>query len=860
MIMLLRGIVLIFFIAVAQFGCAQTKVHGVVSSATGENVEGAIIRAIANDSTILAYTMSDENGKYDLSFSTKAKRLAVVVGLIGYNTIRRDIENKAQYCNFVLNENSVLLKEVVVKAPDISQRGDTLTYNLASYLSKGDYTLKDALKKLPGVEINDKGKIKYLGKDISNFYIEGLDLLGGKYNIATTNIPAEYVNSVQILNNHQPVKMDKNIFSDDVAVNVKLSKKAKFRPVGSTEASVGYGEKCLYQIGGSGMLFNSKFQTINAIKLGNINEFAVDEATDHFSSAEKKASVAEKVIGNISVSKPPIETDRYTNPSDRLALVNTINKLSAASTLKINAGYSYSKYKYEYGLLRNYYDGQQNIILNQSMKPESSLNKPSFLIQYENNASSVYIKNRFASWASFTKSELPTVKGDVESFQMQDINEFNLQNNFSISWLRRKLRWNVSSFLQTDNSPDVELSINDGNLDITQKSRVREFVSKTKMSATMTQGRTRLYLPLSLDYSYQKVNTVLDGSSGESRNDNSLNNLQVLFSPQYEYATSQLVLRTNLAIRNNFINERIRHDNTGLTKYIFSVCPELYLNYKVSARSAFRSKLNYARTLGDVTDFLMSPIQMDLTTQRISSGVLTDNKSLIANVHYDYKIPMKMWFFYADLIYENNKHNQLLSQSVTQEMVVQKNIYMPNRSNSISAGLGLTKRIRSINTKLSAYFSYVLNNETMMQNEQLIDLTSKSYAFSPSISSTPFKCLELDYDGNVYKTVSQYLSVEKAFWSQKHSFKMKLFPISSLQMQFVADITKRDISDDVSKTIALFDFGVSYRHKAIKIDLKLNNILNERKYSYTIYDTINTFTYDYKLRGRELLLSISLIK
>ena len=34
--------------------------------------------------------------------------------------------------------------------------------------------LKDAMKKLPGIEVGDKGSIKYLGKEISNFYINGL--------------------------------------------------------------------------------------------------------------------------------------------------------------------------------------------------------------------------------------------------------------------------------------------------------------------------------------------------------------------------------------------------------------------------------------------------------------------------------------------------------------------------------------------------------------------------------------------------------------------------------------------------------------------------------------------------------------
>ena len=169
------------------------------------------------------------------------------------------------------------------KAPQIIQRGDTLSYRLSSFAGKGDYTLRDAMKRLPGIEVTSSGSIKYLGKDISNFYIEGMDLLGGQYNVATNNIPADYVTSVQVLNNHKDAKMDKDVLSDDVAINIKLSKHAKFKPVGTYEAIGGLGSNGgLYQTNGAGMLFKSRMQLLGTFKIGNIREFATDENINHF--------------------------------------------------------------------------------------------------------------------------------------------------------------------------------------------------------------------------------------------------------------------------------------------------------------------------------------------------------------------------------------------------------------------------------------------------------------------------------------------------------------------------------------------------------------------------------------------------
>lgn len=57
------------------------------------------------------------------------------------------------------------------------------------------------------MEVDASGKISYQGKAISKFYIEGLDMLGGQYGLATKNIKADDVASVQVYENHQPIRV-----------------------------------------------------------------------------------------------------------------------------------------------------------------------------------------------------------------------------------------------------------------------------------------------------------------------------------------------------------------------------------------------------------------------------------------------------------------------------------------------------------------------------------------------------------------------------------------------------------------------------------------------------------------------------
>lgn len=65
---------------------------------------------------------------------------------MGYESVENEILNMSQTCNITMKEKATELKEVVVKAPAIYQRGDTLSFHLSAYTTQSDYTLKDALK------------------------------------------------------------------------------------------------------------------------------------------------------------------------------------------------------------------------------------------------------------------------------------------------------------------------------------------------------------------------------------------------------------------------------------------------------------------------------------------------------------------------------------------------------------------------------------------------------------------------------------------------------------------------------------------------------------------------------------------
>ena len=853
----------------------QLSVKGTVKDESGVPVSGAIVKVSVQEA-VLGYSIVDESGHYEIHFKTDAKQVTVSAECLGYESVTVTLPcSSTAGCNLTMKEKATALKEVVVKAPAIHQRGDTISYSLPSYATKGDYTLKDAIKKLPGIDVTEAGAIKYLGKDISKFYIEGLDLLGGKYNIATNNIPASYVNQVQVLSNHQEAKVDKDVFSDDVAINIKLSDKAKLKPTGTYEAAAGYGDDWLYSLSGAGMLFAPKTQAIATVKTGNISSFATDgcKTLTESSVSESKAS---ELLGNLSASEAPLKPERFLSPSDILVTLNAIRKTGRNSTIKANAGYSTSKSYYEYSQTSLYYDGSGNMQVNRSVSPESTLRKPWLSMTFQNNSPKCYINEDISLKTTSRESTIPTSQNGNMLVQSQTLRDVDLKNNFTSRWRTSKLRWNASSVLEYSEAPTARLEISsDENEGIYQNAQSKGFRTENRLSAVFESGLNRLYVPLMLNYSSDNITTSLDDRLAAGMNDVTYSQLSVAATPQYEYTHPhrKFVFRAELPIRLDNISSRQEGKDyfqnfgnvqnfenslspTALSDLYFSLCPDVYFNWNVSPRSVLRATASYSRTFGDALDFLTAPVRLDETTLRSSSGILADTKTLTANLHYDFKIPLEQWFINADLAYVRNWNNLIASQSVADGDVLIGSLAQPNVSDNLVAQLGVTKQITSIRTKISLTGSAFFSNQSIMQSGNHVDVFWQSTAISPSLFSHPLDWLELDYSGEFAKTSSNYGSVRKHYLSQSHDIALKLLPGDTFKFTAEAELSRHQITDDLTKTMALLDCGLSFRHRSMQLSLDLRNLLNQKFYSYTIYSAVNTFTYDYRLRGRELILTL----
>lgn len=258
---------------------AQTQtIHGRLGDTAGKPVVSAAVSLLSpGDSTLEAFGVSDASGLFEIK-AVKNGAYLLQVASMGHAMFYKPlfIPVSGNELGFiVLRSDAHLLQEIEVKGVKIPVllRGDTVEYNAGSFRTRDDAVVEELLKKLPGVQVDNAGNVKAMGKDVRRVLVDGKEFFGDDPKMATKNLPADAIDKVQVFGNRSDAAKFTGI-DDGVrnqTINLKLKKDRRNGYFGNVEA--GGGSDAHYQ--GSARLFKFRpEQQIAALgMLNNINKF-----------------------------------------------------------------------------------------------------------------------------------------------------------------------------------------------------------------------------------------------------------------------------------------------------------------------------------------------------------------------------------------------------------------------------------------------------------------------------------------------------------------------------------------------------------------------------------------------------------
>ncbi|MBC3847347.1 TonB-dependent receptor [Winogradskyella echinorum] len=272
----MKKLVLVFALLFAILSFSQEKSFEIVGTLMAENdntpIESATVYVERiKDSTIVTYTISDKDGKFKLQNSTYDSSLNFFVSYVGYETYLKKltIDKEKIDLGTISLKLSNQLDEVLIKSTaPITIKKDTLEFNVKSFKTKKDANVEDLLKQLPGVEVDEEGKITVNGKEVNKILVNGKPFFGNDPTITTKNLTKDIIEKIQIVDTKTKSQAFTGEAGDDENKTINLTIKEENNKGVFGRVSAGAGTDKRYEFAGMANFFDND-QRISVLVGGN---------------------------------------------------------------------------------------------------------------------------------------------------------------------------------------------------------------------------------------------------------------------------------------------------------------------------------------------------------------------------------------------------------------------------------------------------------------------------------------------------------------------------------------------------------------------------------------------------------------
>lgn len=866
----------------------QRTYSGSVSDST-RPVASANVFIVNGDAVLLSFAITNDRGGFQINLPRNLMQQALWIEAtcIGYKKERIKFDPEKQKYEFRLTRDPVFLQEVTVtNRPKLQQMGDTLRYIVSSFAEKEDRSIGDVLRRMPGIKIMEDGTIYYNDKQIDNLYIQGDDLMSGKYGTATKVIRKEMIRSVDVIQNHQPIKVLKDkVFSDKASINLVLADENSIKV--SAGGSVGLGLPRLYDISANTILLNKKIKSINLASLNNAgndyrNQLKSQGSGNMAGSIDK--DIAELTLSMSSAPLPNIAQQYYFDNNSLIFNLNNLYNLKKGVQLKANvqAFNDVNHFRYN-GNTKNFANGDTIIY----QDDERVRNHPKFFngtFQVLANKEKFYFSNtlQYISWQDDNSSQMQfnnnAFSQGLRNRRYELTNDVHwmpaLKSNtvFEVRWLFKRINYNKRLTLYDG----FVSSINghEGLYDsIIQKLRDPVFLSHIYLSGKRSWRWGTVYQNAGWIMEDHLMRSSLlflkDGYltpySGDDGNHQSWRSHQYYISPGVDFKVNKWSGTLQLPVIWQQIRDIQKYygHNSVLNKIRFN--PKWTLRHQFSLEKQLSLNYSYNTTFGDFTDTYIGNVLKNYRNLSSSQGVLPVSEIHSSSLNYGHQKSIKLFFFNANVNYTHIAANTMLASNITDSIEQTELIMESNIQKRWSANAGISKFIFSvkINTSLKAGYSFssssiILNNEPTSINSSML---SASIQFAKRFS----ELISLEYTGK-YELIKVSSSgnasakqLPQKVQNLNQTIKTSFIPSKKLLFDFVIRnaIQKNNF---IVQDYFFADAKIRYTFSKKKFDLNIEgfNLFNVKNYIYFNADSYRLISNHYYLRGRMIMAKVDI--
>lgn len=743
---------------------------------------------------IVQFATSKQDGSFSISLKVDFENILVEITKYGFEKesfhFKRSALEENQILNVRMEESVVALEEVNIRqAPKIEVKEDTVNYRASAFLDGSERKVEDLLKKLPGIVVDDQGKIKYNGKNVEKVLLEGDDLFDSNYTLGTKNMNVDIVDQVQAIENFTENALLRGIQdSDKVALNLKLKKNMLDL---SGNASFGYGIENRHQTDLNALAISKSLKNFSNLTYNNLGEN--NSPYDFFSFQKsledlKYSGIKAPKLIHERIFSSGLENQRANINDNWFSSFSNIYKFSKRLSARINLTYYQDQLNFFSSNFSDFtFEDGTNLTISEQ---ENVVKKPEL---YDGNVKLTWhsSENSLMEWTSKWAFENIRTKATLFTNQQNDLfTALHSESFFTFQELLFTQKLNDKNALQikgvfSRNDVPQNFQLAPG-LDfvtgrILENSRNHQLSGFSKnhweLNSTLlgAKNKDKFQVSAAVKFTQNQLGSQLFQNENQLNDDykNDLN-FDVLTSNVqgfYNFKFGRLSVKPTLTLKNYAWKRGEYQQFTKGNQFVFS--PSLNLNYKLNSVLNVFTSYNYDKTpLSEsnlYSGFVLS------SNRSLSKKPFTDDfqKNQSISVGMGIHDMYNQFSMHASLNYNKQKNNVFAQTHVTENLTTSTYFFLPETNSSYGANFNIEKYLPFLQStfKLSGNYSRsnyknIINQSDLRNNQldiYLLSFYGKTALNSPINFQNEMKILHMNAKTENMKVSFQNTQIVNSF-------------------------------------------------------------------------------------------------
>ena len=855
---------------------SQVIIGGRVTSLGGEALARINIMVyLPDDRSLIAFALSDEKGNFKTSVNAPTDSLIVKVSSINYKNESRRVANVSQQLVFKLAVDVKELEGIKVIAPAIEKHGDTLTYFVKSFAHNEDRAIEDVLKRMPGIEVETNGQILYQGMPINKFYVEGLDLMESRYTMVSKNLPKGSVTEVEVLENHQPMRMlQDKVTSQQAALNLKIKKGVSTTGTASLAAGM---SPFLWDVNITPMTFTKSLQVLSSLQsnnTGNDVSKQINELTyDNIRSAADRPTEKINMLNVLAASPPEISSSRYLDNHIVLMNFNMLQSLSPEVKLRSNIYFTYDEQQAQTSMIRTMYTPADTLQFSEQFENQLTNKNLYAKFNINRNVKKNYLNNDIKIQSGWDTQGGTVITGGNQVVQALQNPLKSFSNELKSFNPIGKHIWQIQSYFLYDQNPH-NLAVKPGQFEaqlndsmpynrVTQKTDIKRLY--TDNSAGLVLGIKRFTIKPRAGIIYQqqqllsriKVNTNNTETEMDPAYANDIKNkhLQAYLLTDIEYKTRKITFYGNFSLNTHKleVTDAKPEYNQHLTRLLTD--NSLSVEYRITGFWRAHASYGYNENISDFNEMYSGFIMKNYRNLSQNLLPVSTTRTQVVSSRIEYRNQIISFFNILSYVYSASHMASTSSSLINDDgsaIITSQGIPQTTATHFVQAYT--SKYFSAAKTTLSLRVHYMQQKGTSVVNAETFNTCNRVVLVKPDISVhiTPWMNLDYNLDASTIRTLID-LQQKSSISLLKHNIGFFFFPKQNQLFNFTTEYYRHNATDNIFVDMM---YRYTFTKQKVDLELKCSNIFNSRSYTSFLANSFSVWETTYLLRPFQVIASV----